>query len=366
MRARAVTCSVIAATWALMSGCATAPPGNPTTLHFDYAGAEVLIEALDEKSLTAEQFARLQSTHGLTAMVDNVSRYIPDATRARFESDLRTFLETREEPRYGKYRVWSFNQAWDAREQVTTLIADLRLREGQLVKQVLTTLQPFQPDTGPLTINVYFVAGGVSDGFVTESGQRPELYVNLARAQGDAAGVIANLTHEVYHVMQQTAARQIPELKAKLDNLDELPPPDQLVAHTLWEGTANYAADPLQSSDTGPYIEMWRSMYERNMTPERIAENFALFDSLLGDLREQRISWSDAYAKGFAGPESRLYFVGYEMARVIAEHCGRPCIGQLFQQAPVEFFRQYIALYKAHPNVRARFAADTEQWMESH
>lgn len=282
-----------AAIGAIVSSCAAAPPKNATTVHFDYAGAEVLIETLGQQTLTTEQLARLQVTPGLIATVDNVTRHFPDATREKFESDLRTFLATREEPRNGKYRVWALDHVWEAREQVTTLIAELRQRELQLSEQVLATLAPFQPDTGPLTISVYFVAGGVSDGFVTEHGEQQTLYVNLARAQGDAAGVISSLTHEVYHVMQQTAARRVPQLKAKLDDLDNLPTGEQLLTHALWEGTANYAADPRCASASGPYLEMWRSKYQRNMTPERITENFALFDSLLSDLSAQRISWTE-------------------------------------------------------------------------
>ena len=82
-----------AATWVVViavTGCATVPTASPTTLHFDYAGAETLIGALDESSFTTDQLTRLQSTHGLMAMVDNVARYVPDATRVKFESDLCT------------------------------------------------------------------------------------------------------------------------------------------------------------------------------------------------------------------------------------------------------------------------------------
>jgi Putative zinc dependent peptidase (DUF5700) len=356
----AVAASLSLATAASAAESQSAPH---VELRFDYGGARALIDTLERKALPPDALARLYSVHGATAMIDNVARFLPNMTREVFERDLKTFVETREEMRHEGYRVWGFQNVWETRNQIEGLISKLEVNEADIVRGVQAELKPYQPDTGPLAITVYFVAGGVSDGFVPDRGAPAALYVNLARAQGDLTGVVSNLTHETYHVMQQTASRRVPELIATVDEPEKLLPADRLLAVTLWEGTANYAADPRRSRGTGPYLEMWRSRYERNTTLARLTENFAMFDAVLDDLRAQRISWDDAYRKGFTGTESRFYFVGYEMARVIEEHCGRSCIGRLFQRPPVEFFRLYIALYRAHPEVRHRFSTSSEKWL---
>jgi hypothetical protein len=86
---------------------------------------------------------------------------------------------------------------------------------------------------------------------------------------------------------------------------------------------------------------------------------------VLSDLRAQRLSWEDAYEKGFStsGGDAAFYFVGYEMAKAIERYCGSACIARLFEQPPIEFFRQYIALYKRHSDIPGRFSAETEAFL---
>lgn len=63
--------------------------------------------------------------------------------------------------------------------------------------------------------------------------------------------------------------------------------------------------------------------------------------------------------------DARFYFVGYEMAKAIERHCGTACILRLFEQPAVEFFRQYISVYREHPEIRWRFAPETESYLMS-
>jgi putative zinc-dependent peptidase DUF5700 len=75
------------------------------------------------------------------------------------------------------------------------------------------------------------------------------------------------------------------------------------------------------------------------------------------------MSWDDAYARGFSGPQSPFYFVGYEMTRVIDQRCGRPCVQRLFDERPAAFFRRYIEIYKLDRTVTARFSPATDAWI---
>ncbi len=356
-----IACMTIGLSQAAVSASRTS--GSSVHLAFDYAGALALIDVLGRETISSGEIDRLLEVHGLAAMVDNVTRFIPTITRSHFRHDLQTFVETGEDPRHDGYRVWGFQQIWDTRIQVGELIRQLRVDQEQITREVLATLQPYRPMTESMTITVYFVSGGVSDGFVPERSSSPALYVNLARAQGDLTGVVTNLAHEIYHVLQYTASRRNPELVPIVDEPEKLASPERLLAVTLWEGVADYVTDPRRAKATGPYIDMWKARYERNTKPARLADHFALFDATLQDLLERRLSWEEAYEKGFAGNDSPFYFVGYEMTRVIELHCGTHCIGELFEQRPVEFFRQYIALYKSHPDIPARFSPETEAWL---
>ncbi|HET9446861.1 MAG TPA: DUF5700 domain-containing putative Zn-dependent protease [Steroidobacteraceae bacterium] len=299
---------------------------------------------------------------GLAGMVDNVTRFIPEITRREFEQHLLEFIATGKEPGHNGRSVWGFKQVLATRGEVEGLIDKLESREASIVATTLQELEPFRPDTGPLSITVYFVVGGVSDGFVPERSREPSLYVNLTRAQGDLDGVVSNVTHEIYHVMQQTASRRA-GLGSTVDEPEKLPLPQRLLATTLWEGSANYAADPRRLDGSGQYLEMWRTRFVQNTTPAKLAEHFALFETVLNDLKAGGISWEEAYARGFSGPHSPFYFVGHEMTRVIDRSCGHPCVRQLFDTAPENFFRRYIDIYKRDPSIANRFSPATEAWI---
>jgi hypothetical protein len=53
--------------------------------------------------------------------------------------------------------------------------------------------------------------------------------------------------------------------------------------------------------------------------------------------------------------------MGYAMARAIAGECGAACVRRLFAQPPAEFFRQYVRLYRARPEITGRFSPETER-----
>ncbi|HEX4971321.1 MAG TPA: DUF5700 domain-containing putative Zn-dependent protease [Steroidobacteraceae bacterium] len=328
-------------------------------LRFDYAGARKLFTALNQRELSSQDIAELYKVQGLAGMVDNVTRFIPEVTRREFEQHLLKFIETGKEPGHNGYTVWDFKRVLATRGEVEGLIGKLEADESRIIARTLRELEPFRPDTGPLTITVYFVAGGVSDGFVPERSREPSLYVNLTRARGDLEGVESNLTHEIYHVMQQSASRRA-GLGSIVDEPEKLELAQRLLATTLWEGSANYAADPRHLQGSGPYLEMWRDRFAQNTTPQKLAEHFALFETVLNDLQARRMSWDDAYARGFAGPQSPFYFVGHEMTRVIDQRCGRQCVQQLFNQPPAAFFERYIEIYKRDASIRNRFSSGTE------
>lgn len=352
-----------------LAGCATGASRSQVpalSLHLDYAGAEAVIRALEQDSLSDAEVDALLRIHGVRAtMIDNVTRFIPEIRGIpEFRNEIRTFARTK---RGGEHRdIFQLGDVWRERTRARDLINTLRRDESGIVHEALSRLEPYRPATGPLRIGVYFVAGGVSDGFALENDPR-SFYVNLTRAGGDYHEVVANVLHEAYHVMQMVAQRRSGTFTAWITD-EAMPPAERLLAGTLLEGTATFVADPARLTADAGSLQAVRDRYRRGAEPARISENFAVFDTTLGELRAGTMTWNQAAERGFSrSPENeeRFYFVGYEMAKTIERYCGRQGIGRLFEEAPVEFFREYISLYQAHPEIRWRFSPDTEKYIAS-
>ncbi|HYR08761.1 MAG TPA: DUF5700 domain-containing putative Zn-dependent protease, partial [Longimicrobium sp.] len=255
------------------------PSAEPITMRFDYAGAEAIMEALEKDSLSDADVDALLGIHGVRAMVDNVTRFIPQAGVPEFRTTIQAFARTKQGGEHDRY--FQLRDAWRGRAEVRALLAAARADSARTVRELLSRLEPYRPDTGPLNISVYLVAGGVSDGFAFEDGPSA-FYANLVRAQGDYHGLVLNALHEAYHVMQMAAQRRSGTFVAWIADAS-VPPVDRLLAGTLVEGTANFVADPTGSTAAGPDMDRARARYARNTAPARVAENCALFDRVLAD-----------------------------------------------------------------------------------
>lgn len=326
------------------------------TLRFDYAGAEALLQALERDSLTDANVDSLLRVEGVRRMVDNVTYYIPTLGPTEFRRAIRRFVRTRRTA--AEDRPFELDETWARRGQIRALLDSTRRNERAVFAQTLAELVPYQPATGPLDLAVFLVAGGVSTGFAPPG--QAAFYANLTRLEGDYVGLLWNVRHEAYHVMQHAALRRVPGLAPVVDQYDSLPVVERLLATVLLEGTAELVTDPTCTTARGPAIDRARDRFRRNMAPDQLRENFALLDTLLRQLPAGRVSWREAYRQGFAD-EARLYAVGYAMAREIERHCGAACVGRLFERPPVEFFREYVRLYRAHPEIVGRFAPATER-----
>jgi hypothetical protein len=325
-------------------GVSTATPASglqeaPVTMHLDYAGAETIIRALERDSLSDADVDELLRIHGVrAAMIDNVTRFIPDIQGApEFRTEIQTFVRTKQGGDYAG--IFQLPDVWRERSRIRELITAVRGDESRIVREALALLEPYRPTRGPLPIRVYFIAGGVSTGFAFEHDVEA-FYINLARAQGDYYGIIWNMVHEAYHVMQMVAQQQSGTFTAWITD-ETVPPVQRLLAGTLVEGTATLVADPRRLNAPEGTLQTVLDRYRRSAEPARIAENFAMFDTVLQGLREGRTEWADAVGKGFSlssEHEERFYFVGYEMAKAIEDYCGTNCIGRLFEEPPVEFF----------------------------
>ena len=347
---------------ALAAGCGAqdsdaAPPrvvaaDAVDTIAFDYAGAEALLAALERDSLSTADVDSLLRIHGVRAMVDNVTRFFPAIGEPEFRAAIRSFARTKRPPDDEKQRYFQLDETWRNRERARALIARIRASEDDIRRRVVATLVPWRPRAGPLAVGAYFVAGGVSTGFVMDHPGVSTFYANLTDAGVDYEGTVSNAVHETYHIMQKAAQRRA-GLVAVADSVESLPLPGRLLATVLAEGTARFVE--------APGARHWRDMRDG-----RMRETFAVFDTVLAGVRTGEMTWERAYERGFSGAErSRFYLMGFAMTKAIHRHCGQACVVSLFERPPVEFFREYIRLYRADPEITGRFSAETEAFLES-
>jgi len=307
-------------------------------LRLDYDAAEALLATLERESLTEVELDDLLTVPGVRATLANTTKYLPDHTEQAFRAAVREFVETRREP-WGHFSLaFATERASEALGLIDALKAD-----PLLLEQVKQPLNRYLPACGPLNVTVHCVVCGVSDGFVLDTGSEPAFFMALDRAQGDVQGVKLNMTHELYHTAQQAARARVPGLSAAVLAPETASPVVRLLTTVLDEGTATWVARSMLEG-VGPYLAMWRSAYQKNADDETVRANFALFDRVLASLAEGTMGWEDAYGTGFSGLGPPLYFVGFEMARVIELARGPQQIGTYFAGHPAAFFEDFAAL----------------------
>src|SRR5688572_18814786 len=68
---------------------------NAVTLRFDYGGAEALLAAIERRVLTAADVDSLLRIHGVRAMIDNVTRFVPGEAVPQFRGDVQAFARSK-------------------------------------------------------------------------------------------------------------------------------------------------------------------------------------------------------------------------------------------------------------------------------
>ena len=339
---------------------------NRFSLQMNFDGAEALLVVLEQRTVTDTDIDKLLAIHGVRAMVENTTKYIPGDSRDTFRAALKEFVATRKST-IGHFRLDESNEQ---SAEIRALIAELKA-DTSLLDEVTEPVDRYMPPLDHFTATVYAVTGGVSDGFVRDDETEPSFYVALNRAEGDAEGLKLNIAHELYHVAQRVARAGVPGLNAKVFDPETAPAPVRLLRVIFEEGTATYVTEPMLGKDSffrrsGPYIRMWRASYKKNASRKKIAANFAEVDRLLAGLRNGSLSWKQVSDVVFTGYGPGPYFVGYEMAKAIDRRHGPRRFALLLQEHPAAFFHAYIELYRENPAaVPARFSKETEAYIDS-
>ena len=374
--------TVLFGAFALLSGCAEEQKEGHVdavrqaanlNIEFDYAAPTAMLSALERPSLSDSQINDLLRLRGVRAVVENATRFVPKLGEASFRAEMKAVARGEgddvEEPNFRLEEVKEESE--DLRSfinEIKGLLAQNRAKDPATRARATTELRRYWPDGGgEPAAKAYLITGGVSDGFVFNNDPENGLFAKLEAADGDVAGLMLNLTHEYFHVLQKVAGNKVPEWRAFNADEKSVPEPQRLVMTLMLEGLGTLATDATRAKGKGPYMSMWRGRALHNQKPKRIVENFALMDQLLAGLRGGKMTWENAYEKGFTTSGDieggQLYFVGYQMGKEFERYEGPQRIRRAFSEDPMLFFRDYITLYRKQPEIKGRFSPETEAFI---
>ena len=212
-------------------------------------------------------------------------------------------------------------------------------------------ISAFSPTGIETTLEGYLVAGGGSSGFAF--GEQ-SFFLNIAHYSGQPETARLTFTHELYHAVQAVAARSPstnphrifdPGYYNTISNSDARSGylVNALLTNLLVEGAATYVGDPALITETGPMANFERERFARQMSQlDRIATMLELI--LIGVTNDPIPDLERVHALAFQGPDQPLYYLGYEMARQIAQRHGASRLAQLTNADGCTFVREYLAL----------------------
>ncbi|HKT33007.1 MAG TPA: DUF5700 domain-containing putative Zn-dependent protease [Gammaproteobacteria bacterium] len=315
------------------------PARSSLVITYDFSGARSLIDLLSSESASAEKIKRLESLPSVRAMIEQAGRFDSHATPARFESSLK--IASLRQPLNPDDDPFNFSGVLNSLPKDRTLITELEDNPSRFSEDILRRIEPYMPTGLRLSVPIHFVVGGNSDGWARGN---EGFYVALQYFKGDYQGLVVVASHEIYHIIQY---------QVMLETTSSAGTPTQrnvenLLINTFMEGTATVVGDPTDVTDGGDYIQWFKQKYADNL--QRLPDDYALFDTLLfRAANDPAVDYQELYQLGFSGAwGSPLYFVGYNMAKIIIKYEGHQRLASFLTEPVDGFFKNYIQLCKLH------------------
>jgi len=326
--------------------------GDGLELIFDTASAHSVLDVLTGSApATSEELARVAALPGIQAQIRHHSRFRASFTTASFVEALGR--AARGEPLGDD--PWDLATARERLIQTRDLLAKVEASPQALSDAIATRLTAFIPSGRAARVNVHFIVGGGSDGFASNDA---DFYIALQFFRGDEEGLRVLMSHELFHILRPSVKPAERDAAVVPRNVRKA---RQLIDQTTNEGVASWIGDPTAATGGGPYVEWFAKKYRRNL--DRLGENVTLFDLLL--FRAWNDEDADAetmYMLGFSGTwDSPLYFVGYAMARYLAEKEGPTAVPAAVRAGPEAIFTLYRAAAKKYGAAPVTFSKSSER-----
>lgn len=327
-------------------------------LELDSSSARALLDLFSRDNVTDEELLRVMKLPATQAMIRQAARFDPSATEANFKSSLRRVVETGS----SEQDPFRFAIVKARLEPVRSLLKQIDDSPQTFVDGVSGRMREYAPENVALKSTVHFIVGGTSDGFAPNG---DTFYIALHYYGDDYEGLKMLTAHELFHNVQavlkqaQGGDKRTPAAPANVSNSFAI------LGNTVNEGTASMVGDALLLPGGKQYSDFLRAKYKKNL--DRIKSNFALFEALLyRAYNDPGADYNQLYNLGFSGTwDSPLYFVGYRMGKVIEKYKGKEAIKASVGAEPLQFFNQYIEIYKKHDDPEiVRFSKSCEEILQ--
>ena len=339
-------CAILGATLLGMSSAAHAHE-----LVIDTTAAHGVLDALGNPNLTPAEAHRIAEIPGNQQMTRKVASYGNGGDEALFESELLAVAHGAT-PANEKFY---FSRVKKNLPDGIAALKDLEQNRDEYVHWILDRVQRFSPPGPPLHLTGYMIAGGPALGFAWGG---PEFYLRINDFAGAPDYLKTTMAHELYHAVVGSAreAAKVPDdfNDGELAKIKSKPKRDAYAVRGILnqlkeEGSATLVGDPALTTSDGKLASNERDQL-RNMTrlPRRIP---ALLDMVLvGVTANPALDFDDVYSVGFYSDQP-LYYLGYAMAKAVAEKEGDVRLGKLQLGSGCDFAREYLKLSAADPSL---------------
>ncbi|MFI5119858.1 MAG: DUF5700 domain-containing putative Zn-dependent protease [Thermoanaerobaculia bacterium] len=320
--------------------------GAGLELVFDSSAAHATLDVLTGAiPATPEELARVAALPANQAQIRHAAGF-----RASYTTE--SFVEALGKAARGPVGedTWGFGIVKERLAATKDLLARVDASPKSLSDAIAARLSSFIPGGETARVNVHFIVGGTSDGFAPEGS---DFYIALHYFRGDEEGLRVLMSHELFHILRRPPKPAERDAAVVPRNVRAA---RQLVDHTMNEGVASWIGDPTRVTGGGPYVEWFAQKFKRNL--DRLDQNVTLFDTILYRVWNDKDADGDAlYVLGFSGGwDSPLYFVGYAMARYLAEKEGSGAVAAAVRAGPEAFFTRYRAAAKKHGSAPVTFS----------
>jgi hypothetical protein len=313
----------------------------------DTAPAQAVMAALANPALSETEALRIAKLSANQKMIQKTASFSKGASEARFVEEL--VSAARGTPLQGD-PLFSFGRVKKDSEGIMRTLNDLDQKRPEHIKWLNDRVTSFSPPGKPLKLNGFLIAGGGSTGFAFSGS---DFYLNIAHFPDDLDAARANLAHELYHAVQGAALTALGRAQqgfnttryAALTNRADRDAMavEAFLSNLLGEGTAILVGDPALLTGKGGMSTFDRTrLVTQQRRMDRLATQLDL--SLISLTAEEPIDYGKAYALGFYGPDQPLYYLGYTMAKAIADKSGPQRLGQLITGTGCAFTQEYLGL----------------------
>jgi hypothetical protein len=337
----------------LLMLCPSPAMARALSVVIDTEAANATLLALGNPNLERAQALQVARLPGNVALIRKQAEIYPGSSEVEFVDEL---IAQARGIKLSSKTLYYFNSVASNAAGIARTLAAIDGDRVGFAQSVLARIEPFSPRDLKVNLNGHIVIGGGSSGFALRIA---DFYLNLAHYPDQLDTARLMTAHELYHAIQASAV-DAAGLAGKRGfdaaRLATMQTPDLRRAYVFesfmynlyQEGTAMYVGDPALMTGDGRMTKFETSRLTTQMDRlDRLATQLDM--SVIALTADPQYNYDRAYALGFYGPDQPLYYLGYAMAKAIAQKQGPAALGAMIDTSGCAFMQAYLNLAASDP-----------------